>query len=139
MEKKILKTLFVVDDDADILILIKHCLDKLPNIQVKYLHSGESAIREACISPPDMMLVDVMMPQMDGLSVLKTVQSLPMLAHIPIVFFTAKVQQDEIAEYYKQGACNVITKPFDPRKLGSEILEIWDKNQSPPKKEEYPL
>ncbi len=127
MEKKTLKKLFITDDDSDILLLCKHCFKKSPEIEITYLKSGEATLKEALISPPDMMLIDVMMPKMSGLDLINALQLIPTLVHIPIILFTAKAQQTEIAEYTKlPGIVDVIIKPFNPTLLAPTLLKIWD-------------
>lgn len=96
---------------------------------MKYLTSGEGAIREALTFQPDLIILDVMMPKMDGIDTLNAMHLLPSIAHIPVVFNTAKVQKEEIARYYKLGIVDVIIKPFDPLTLASSIQNIWDKYQ----------
>jgi CheY-like chemotaxis protein len=75
---------------------------------------------------PDLILLDVMMPRMDGIATLKALQLLPNLAHIPIIFLTAKAQKYEVEDYFKLGIADVIVKPFDPNTLGSAIVRIWE-------------
>lgn len=127
MEKKPLKKIFITDDDPDILLICKYSLKKHPDIESIYLNSAEASLKEALISPPDIILMDVMMPNMSGIDFVKTCQSIPTLAHIPIVLFTAKAQQDEITEYTKlPGVIDVIIKPFNPLLLYSNLQKIWD-------------
>lgn len=126
MLKKPLKKILFVDDDPDILTIIKFCFESYPDIEVKFTTSGEEAIREAFIFKPDLILVDVMMPKMDGISVLKVWRLLPSLNQIPFIFITAKVQKEEIDSYLKMGVLDVIIKPFDPITLISSIIKIWD-------------
>ncbi len=128
MLNKPLTKLLLVDDDEDTLIIAKYCLERLKGVTVKYVSSGEEAIREAMTFMPDLILLDAMMPQMDGLTTLKTMRLFSVLAQIPVVFFTAKIQKEEIATFLKAGAIDVITKPFDPQALASTILAIWEKH-----------
>jgi two-component system, OmpR family, response regulator len=129
MGKKSLSKMLFVDDDEDVLTIAKYCLKNLTGISVKYLRSGEEAIREALDFQPDLILLDVMMPKMDGIATIKAMKLMPKIAHIPVIFFTAKAQKEEISNYLKLGVIDVITKPFDPITLGSDILNIWDKYQ----------
>jgi len=122
-----LTKLLLVDDDPDFLIIAKFCLENLQGVAIKYVSSGQEAIHESLIFKPDLILLDVMMPRMDGLTTLKAMRLIPALAHIPVVFFTAKVQKDEISTFLKAGAIDVITKPFDPQTISSNILAIWEK------------
>jgi CheY-like chemotaxis protein len=74
---------------------------------------------------PDLMLLDVMMPGMDGMAVLEGLRALPQTAATPAVFMTAKVQPAEVAQYRAQGALGVIAKPFDPMQLAAQVRRLW--------------
>ncbi|MCX6989996.1 MAG: response regulator [Chlamydiae bacterium] len=130
MTKKVLKKILLVDDDQDILNVARYCLEELKDIEIKYLSSGEEAIKEALTFQPDLILLDVMMPKMDGITALKAIRLLPSMGSVPVIFFTAKVQKEEISTYHKNGVIDIITKPFDPMTLASRILEIWNRYQS---------
>lgn len=129
METKPLKTLLFVDDDQDILTIAKYALQSLKEIQISFVSSGEEAISKAKEIEPDLILLDVMMPKMDGIMTLNAMKQIPELKKIPIVFFTAKVTKEEISSYHHMGVIDVLTKPFDPIKLGSMILQIWREYQ----------
>lgn len=135
MENKPLKKLFITDDDPDILFICKYCLKNRPDIELTCLDSGEDTLKTALLSPPDMMLIDVMMPGMSGADLIKAIQLVPVLAHIPIVLFTAKVQKNEIAEYSKLGVVDIITKPFNPVLFVDTLQKIWDAHQKQVEKE----
>lgn len=132
MAIKPLTKIIVVDDDDDILTIAKCCLQSLKNVEVVYVSSGEAAIREAIQFQPDLILLDVMMPKMDGMATLNAIRQIQAIAHIPIVFFTAKVQKEEIFSYLQVGVIGVIIKPFDPITLGAKLQAIWDKYQGAP-------
>lgn len=129
---KLLRKLLFVDDDEDTLIIAGYSLRNLKEVEVKYVRSGEEAIEVAVQFQPDLILLDVMMPKMDGIATLKAIRELPSIAHIPVIFFTAKVQKEEIVTYLRMGVIDVIVKPFDPLTLGSTIQKIWDKEQRRP-------
>lgn len=74
---------------------------------------------------PDVILLDVTMPGMDGPATLKTLRQQPRTAAIPVIFMTAKVQADEVAHYKSLGGLDVIAKPFDPMTLSATIRRIW--------------
>lgn len=127
MKNKPLTKILFVDDDLDILTIAKYCLEDLSGVTIKYLTSGEEAIKEALVFEPDLIILDVMMPKMDGVSTFNAMRLLPTLTHIPVVFITAKVQTEELANYYKLGALDVIVKPFDPLMLPATVQNIWKK------------
>lgn len=129
MNKKPLTKILFVDDDVDILTIVGYCLERLPGISMKSLTSGEEAIQEALEFQPDLILLDVIMPDMDGIETLKAMRLLPSLAHIPVVFITVRVLSEDLDTYQKLGALDVIPKPFDPLKLTANIQNIWNKYQ----------
>ncbi|MBI5346114.1 MAG: response regulator [Chlamydiae bacterium] len=126
---KSLKKLLIVDDDQDIIDIIQIALEEMPGVQIKYCLSAESGIKEALSFQPDFILIDVMMPHMDGIAMLKAMRLIPALANVPVAFLTAKIQKEEIDQYHKLGVKEIITKPFDPITLADQILKIWKKNQ----------
>ena len=129
MAKQPLKKILFVDDDRDILTIAKYSMENATDKVIKYLNSGEEAIQEALVFNPDLILLDVMMPKMDGISTLNAMRLLPTLSKIPVVFVTAKVQKEELANYSQLGILDVIIKPFDPLTLPSTIEKIWDMHQ----------
>lgn len=129
MYKKLSRLMFV-DDDQDILTIAKYSLENLKDVEIHYLSSSEKAIQDAIIFQPDMIFLDVMMPEMDGLSVLRTFKLIPSLSKTIIVFLTAKTQKEELESYLKLGATDIIIKPFNALTLPQTILDIWDRTQS---------
>ncbi len=75
---------------------------------------------------PNLILLDVMMPGMDGPSTFRVLQTDPEVAAIPVVFMTAKVQSSEVANYIKLGAVGVVPKPFDPMTLPKQVEALWE-------------
>ena len=88
--------------------------------------SGQEALSSAPTAMADLLLLDVMMPGMDGPSTLKALRELPATAHTPVIFMTAKVQAAEVAQYLGLGALQVIPKPFDAMELSAQIRRIWE-------------
>lgn len=130
MDRKLLTKILFVDDDKDTLIIARYCLKNLKDIEVRYVSSGEAAIQETLQFQPNLILLDVMMPKMDGMAVLKAIRQMEETAHIPVVFFTAKVQKEEVSSYLKAGVIDVIQKPFDPLALSAMIEKIWKNYQA---------
>ena len=126
MKKNTLDKILIIDDDEDILFITKCCLKTLPNIVVMCASSGAAGISESINFHPDLILLDVMMPKMDGIDTLKGLRQIPSLEKTPVVFFTAKIQYDEIQSYLNYGIVDVITKPFDPINLPIRVLDIWN-------------
>lgn len=126
MIQKKLSKILIVDDEEDILTIVKYALKKLDGIDCTYCTSGQEAIKKALEIQPDLILLDVMLPQMDGVATLKAIRLLPAIANTPIIFFTAKIQRSELRSYFELGIADIITKPFDPMTLPKTILTIWD-------------
>lgn len=120
-----LQRILYVEDEPDIQAVAKLALEMVGGFTVKVCSSGEEALREAVAFAPDMILLDVMMPGMDGPSTLKALREQPGLADLPVAFMTAKVQPAEVAHYKSLGARDVIPKPFDPMTLASQVRAIW--------------
>ncbi len=130
MTIKPLKKMIVADDEENILEIIKFCLEDLPNVEVHYLPSGQDVIKDALIFQPDLIVLDFMMPGMDGKTTLNALRLIPSLSKIPVIFLTAKVQKNEIEQYLEMGASSVIAKPFDPMNLAHTLQEYWEKINS---------
>lgn len=123
----VLKRILIVDDDEDVLTVAKYSLCDLEKVEITTATSGALAIKEALLNPPSLILLDLMMPEMDGQSTLKALRLIPTLSQIPVIFFTARVQPEQFESYKKQGAVDVIIKPFDPLTLPKVVKEIWDR------------
>jgi len=120
-----LHRILFVEDDPDIQVVGRMALELLGGFVVELCASGFEALRLAPSFEPDLILMDVMMPQMDGPTTLQALRALPATDHTPIIFITAKVQPYEIERYYTLGAIGVISKPFDPMTLPTRIHQIW--------------
>ncbi len=122
-----LQRILYVEDEADIQAVAKLALEMVGGFEVKICSSGEQALDEAEAFAPQLLLLDVMMPGMDGPSTLAALRAIPSLAEVPAVFMTAKVQPSEVAYYRSLGALDVIAKPFDPMGLADEVKRIWER------------
>lgn len=122
-----LQRILYVEDEPDIQAVAKLALEMVGGFTVKVCSSGQEALGEVAAFAPDMILLDVMMPGMDGPSTLKALRALPAAAAIPVAFMTAKVQPQEIAQFRALGALDVIAKPFDPMTLPARVREIWQR------------
>lgn len=123
-----LKRILYVEDEPDIQTVAKLALEMVGGFTVKICSFGEEALREAEDFSPDMILLDVMMPGMDGPATLKALRERPALQDTPVAFMTAKVQPAEVAHYKSLGALDVIPKPFDPMTLAGQVLAIWEQH-----------
>ena len=122
-----LQRILYVEDEPDIQAVAKLALEMVGGFEVKICSSGEEALGEAEAFAPQLLLLDVMMPGMDGPSTLAALRAIPSLAEVPAVFMTAKVQPSEVAHYKSLGALDVIAKPFDPMGLADEVKRIWER------------
>ena len=129
MTIKSLEKILHVEDEPDIRAIAKMSLEKIGKLTVESCESGQEALDRVAAFAPDLVLLDAMMPEMDGPEVLRQLRARDDTKHVPIVFMTAKVQAAEIVEYKKLGALEVIAKPFDPMSLHQQLKDIWLANQ----------
>lgn len=120
-----LRRILLVEDDLDIQVVTRIALREVEGFEVEVCSSGHEALAKAPLFQPDLILLDVMMPELDGPSTLRALRRIPQLAATPVIFVTAKAQPDEVAEYRKMGALEVIVKPFNPMTLGHQVRRIW--------------
>jgi two-component system, OmpR family, response regulator len=125
MPMKQCQSVLYVDDDPDICEVVRASLGLMAGLNVYIAGSGETAIDLAYALRPDLILMDVMMPGLDGPSTLKFMRESPPIDAIPVIFLTAKVLPAEIDHLLDLGAIGVIGKPFDPMTLGDQLLTVW--------------
>jgi len=114
----------MVDDDQNIRRICQVSLTNVGKWQVILAESGYDGLELARKEKPDLILLDVMMPGMDGPTTLLKLREDEQLMHIPVILMTAKVQPQEVEQYTRLGATGVISKPFDPLTLPSEIKKL---------------
>ena len=115
------KRVLICDDDPAVLRLIEVNLE-IEGYEVVPAHHGEEAVAMATADKPDLIILDVMMPKLDGYGAAKKLKSLPETKDIPIVFLSAKTQQVDIDKGKSYGVAEYLTKPFDPVDL-IEVVE----------------
>lgn len=116
--------MLLVDDDDNIRTVAMIALEDEPGWEIFEARSGMEALAIAKAQKPDLILLDMMMPGMDGKETLHRLREDEEMAQTPVIFVTAKVQTHEIEGYKQLGAMGVITKPFDPLTLITDIIEI---------------
>ncbi len=121
-----LKTILYVEDEADIQAVARLALESIGGFSVTICGSGAEAVERAPEVRPDLILLDVMMPGMDGVDTLRALRDIPETAATPVIFMTAKAQQAEIRNFRELGALDVIAQPFDPMALSDRIREIYE-------------
>lgn len=127
---KTLSRILYVEDEPDIRAVAQIALENLGGFTLHMCASGPQAIDQATGFKPDLLLLDVMMPGMDGVTTLKELRKLSGLELTPAMFMTAKVQPQEIEQLLREGAIDVIPKPFDPMTLSENIKSLWVKHTS---------
>jgi CheY-like chemotaxis protein len=125
MLNKELKKILYAEDEDDIRAIAQIALEDIGGFIVRYCANGKKTIEAAKEFIPDLLLLDVMMPEMDGPTTLLELRKNPYFINIPAIFMTAKIQSNELNEYQAIGAIDVITKPFNPMTLAQTIQNAW--------------
>ena len=122
-----MKKILVIDDEPHILLMVSQRL-KANHYQVSTALSGEQGLKRIASDAPDLVLLDHVMPDMDGDEVLDRLKKDPATQKIPVVMFTADVKEVKAAEYIERGAVDCIFKPFSAEDLIARIGKILSKN-----------
>lgn len=122
-----LHKILMVEDETDIQQIARVALEMVGGFTVEMCSGGEEALAKAAVFAPDLVVLDVMMPVMDGPMTFASLRKINGLQQTPIVFMTAKAQPDEVASYRALGAAAVISKPFDPMTLAKDLCAIYEK------------
>lgn len=120
-----LKKILYAEDEPDVQTVVELTVQALSDYEIKICDNGRILLDNVEEYSPDLILLDVMMPEMDGPTTLKALQSNEKTKKIPVIFMTAKAQAHEVENFQQEGILGVITKPFDPMLLCSEIDKIW--------------
>jgi len=121
-----LTDILVVDDEHDVVVVADIALSRIGGYQVSVCTSGAEALDHLEQNSPDLVLLDVMMPDLDGPATLQRMRMDPRTARIPVAFVTARHQPRDLYRYRLLGVAGVIAKPFDPMALPSQVQNIWD-------------
>ena len=121
-----LKRILYAEDEPLIQAVAKLALEKVGGFEVLICNSGAEALEKVAAFAPDLILLDVVMPGLDGPATLQRLRQDPATAAIPVVFLTANAQPGEVAQYKSLGAMDVVAKPFNPMTLAAQIRAIWD-------------
>jgi CheY-like chemotaxis protein len=116
----------IVDDENDIRRVTRLSLARVGKMDVCDAANGPEAVQKALAEQPDAILLDVMMPAMDGPSTLAVLRGNPATADIPVIFLTAKVMASEIERLRGLGVAGVLTKPFDPMTFSGEVRALLE-------------
>jgi CheY-like chemotaxis protein len=113
----------IIDDDLDLLMLLRRTLEFTAGWEVHSASSGSVGLDLAATILPDVVLVDVMMPEMDGYEVCRRLKAAPATSHIPVVLLTARREMNQ-ARVDSAGVAGVLYKPFQPAELASQIRDF---------------
>lgn len=125
MDPGSLQRILYVEDEPDIQAVVRLALEQLGGFEVELCSSGGEALERAAAWRPDLILLDVMLPEMDGPETLRRLREQPATRDIPVVFMTARVQSRELEQFRSLGVLSLIPKPFDPMTLADQIRAIW--------------
>ena len=127
MERALLQNVLYVDDEPHIREIVEMALSLSGDLSVQSCDSGSQALALMREQRPDLVLLDVMMPDMDGPATLAKMRADAALASIPVIFMTAKAMPHEVSGFLQIGAIGVIAKPFDPMRLADQVLQMWQR------------
>lgn len=122
-----LKKILYVEDEPDIQMIARVALENVGGFELLVCSSGTEAVEKAAAFAPDLLLLDVMMPGMDGPTTLGELRKIPELSKTPVMFMTAKVQPQEVEFLKSLNVADVIAKPFDPMGLANNIRDSYAK------------
>ncbi len=115
--------LLLAEDEPDVQLIAKLSLKKA-GFQVSTVNNGVEVLERVAVDRPDVILLDWMMPDMDGFETCTRLKASPETRGIPVIFLTAKVQESEVAKALNLGAVGCIGKPFDALSLGTQVMSI---------------
>ena len=127
MPERPLNRICYVEDDEDIQRIVRMSLERVGKMTVEIVTDPTMAIEAITSFKPDLVMLDWMMPKMDGPAVFRQMQLRPETSALPVVFITAKAAQRDLDELSKMGAVATISKPFSPKDLPDQLREIWKK------------
>jgi two-component system OmpR family response regulator len=130
MNKTPLRRILLVEDDPHIQDVTTLILSRIGGFEVQACGSALDAVASAQAFDPDLILLDFMMPGLDGQGAFEAFRQMPATATTPVIFMTARVQPRAIVEYRELGSLGVIPKPFDPDTLSETIQGMWDRHQA---------
>ena len=126
-----LSRILVVEDESDVANLIKHALERGGGVQVETVASGSAALTSIAASPPDLLILDLNLPGVDGTEVCRLLRAKPASATLPIIMLTARTEESDRVLGLDLGADDYITKPFSPRELAARIRAVLRRRTGP--------
>jgi two-component system OmpR family response regulator len=127
MPERPLNRICYVEDDEDIQRIVRMSLERVGKMTVEIVTDPLRAIEAMNTFKPDLVMLDWMMPGMDGPTLFRKMKEIPSVQALPVVFITAKASQRELDELKSLGAAGTISKPFSPKDLPDQLRAIWSK------------
>lgn len=121
-----LQTILYVEDDLHVRTTAKLVLEVIGKYDVRECGSGEEALQLARGIVPDLVLLDLMMPELDGIQLLHALRRLPHMADVPALFVTARTSAYDVERYMQAGAIGIIPKPLVPLRLADQLRTAWE-------------
>lgn len=118
------KRVLIIDDDDDVREATQICLEVINDWDIVTASSGRQGLIEAIATQPDLILLDVMMPDMDGLETFAELQANSVTRPIPVILLTAKAQPAELRQFTQLQVSDIITKPYDPFDLSLRVAQV---------------
>jgi two-component system alkaline phosphatase synthesis response regulator PhoP len=123
--------ILVVEDEADVARLIKHTLERHDDLTVETVGSGSAALASVAATMPDLVVLDLNLPGVDGADVCRTLRARPASATLPIIMLTARADEADRVLGLDLGADDYMTKPFSPRELAARIRAVLRRRSGP--------
>jgi CheY-like chemotaxis protein len=127
---KALKSILYVEDDLQVRTTAKLVMEVIGKFDVRECSSGREALLAARDFHPDLILLDVLMPELDGVNTLAMLRRMPHLADVPALFVTGLTSEADIARYMEAGAIGVIPKPVMPMRLAGQLQSMWTRHEA---------
>jgi len=133
-----IRKVLLAEDEEDIQKVAQMSLQFRGGWEVSLATDGEECLAKAASDPPDLILLDCMMPRLDGYETCRRLKQDPVLRHIPVIFLTAKAQEVEVRKGLALGAVGYLIKPFNPMSLAAEIQQILESREASSSKKSEP-
>ena len=123
-----LQRILIADDEPDILEISRIALEAVGGFEVSVCSSGKTLLERLPEFGPDLVIVDVLMPDMTGPEVFEEIRRQPQFNDVPVIYLTGVIQEEELEDLQKTGVADIILKPFDPMTLADRINGVWKSN-----------
>ena len=125
MDGLALQKIMLVDDEPDILSISKIALETVGGYEVLACESGAEMLRQLPLFEPDLVMIDVLMPEMPGIEAFREMRRIAGFEDTPVIFLTGLINGNDLSELRAAGAADIILKPFDPMALADRIQGVW--------------